>query len=61
LPKDCLILDFHYDNNATLGQEIPVAWNIQLITKGLTKPGFFCEFIKTSKFKKNIQKTVTSQ
>uniref|UniRef100_A0AC34FXB3 Uncharacterized protein n=1 Tax=Panagrolaimus sp. ES5 TaxID=591445 RepID=A0AC34FXB3_9BILA len=38
LPKNCLILDFFYENEENLGQDIPVAWNIQTITKGLQKP-----------------------
>uniref|UniRef100_A0A914Q2P3 Uncharacterized protein n=1 Tax=Panagrolaimus davidi TaxID=227884 RepID=A0A914Q2P3_9BILA len=38
LPGDCLILDFHFNNSATLGQDIPVAWNIQFTTKDLAVP-----------------------
>uniref|UniRef100_A0AC34GJ39 Uncharacterized protein n=1 Tax=Panagrolaimus sp. ES5 TaxID=591445 RepID=A0AC34GJ39_9BILA len=38
LPKSCLIVDFCYQNDEKLGQEIPVSWNIQFITKGPQVP-----------------------
>jgi hypothetical protein len=33
LPKNCIIMDFCNSNDSNLGQNIPVAWNIKVITK----------------------------
>uniref|UniRef100_A0AC35FCX0 Uncharacterized protein n=1 Tax=Panagrolaimus sp. PS1159 TaxID=55785 RepID=A0AC35FCX0_9BILA len=38
LPENCLVFDFYYQNDPQLGHQTDVAWNVQIITKGLGKP-----------------------